>query len=168
MMTFVPQSSQSGSVLIITLILMIMLTVMAVAEVSFNSTQTRIATNTADGQVAFQTAQGALNEATSNLLAGSYPFNSFTRNTAGMYTLNPSNAPLWTTIDWSNSNAVIMSFRGSSNAQAAFFIEQLPSVIQSGQNMGSPNVYVYRITVRAVGASGNMPTILQSTVQMQQ
>ena len=158
--------SQTGSVLVITLLVLLMLTIMAVAEISFNSTQTRVATNSADAQVAFQTAEGALNEATNNLLAGQYPSTGFLANTNGLYLFNPTNNPLWSTIDWTNANAVIRSFQGSSSAQAAFFIELLPSVIKGGQNINTPT-QVFRITARAVGASGNSPVILQSTLQLQ-
>ena len=157
---------QNGSVLIITLIVLLMLTIMAVSEVSFNSTQTRIATNTGDKQVAFQTAQGALNTATNNLLANNHT--NFTANTNGLYLFSASNPPLWSTINWSSASSVIMSFQGRSSAQAAYFIEQLPSVIQPGQDFNSASVYVYRITARAVGASGQVPVILQSTVLRQQ
>jgi type IV pilus assembly protein PilX len=166
MTTIYPEAPQMGSVLILTLLIMLMLTILAVTEVSFNSTQTRIATNTADEQVAFQTAEGALNEATNNLLANNYPIASFLTNANGMYLFNATNAPLWTTIDWSNAGAVIMSFQGSSSTKAAYFIELLPSVIKGGQNSGTPT-QVYRITVRAVGATGNSPVILQSTIQSQ-
>ena len=81
----------------------------------------------------------------------------------GLYVLNTNNAPLWTTIDWNNAGAVIMSFQGSSNTQAAFIIEELPSVIQPGQS-AALQTHVYRITARAVGASGQSPVILQSTI----
>lgn len=155
-----------GSVLIITLLLMLMLTVMAVTQVSFNSTQTRIATNTTDIQVAFQTAEGALSAATNNLLAGNYAVGSFLSNTNGLYLSNASSAPLWTTVDWSGVNSTIKSFQGNSNAQAAYIVEQLPSVIRPGQNMSTPT-QVYRITSRAVGASGSSSIMLQSTVQIQ-
>ena len=157
---------QNGSVLIVTLLIMLMLTIMAVSEVSFNSTQTRIAPNSADAQVAFQTAEGALNEATNNLLAGTYPASSFLANANGLYLFNATNAPLWTTVNWTSAGNVILSFQGSSSAPAAFFIEQLPSVIKGGQNVNLPT-QVYRITARAVGASGSSPVILQSTVQIQ-
>lgn len=158
--------SQNGSILIITLLLMLMLTIMAVTQVSFNSTQGHIATNTNDAQVAFHTAEGALNEATNNLLAGNYATSSFLGNANGLYQFNASNAPLWTTVDWTSTAAVIMSFRGGSSAQAAYIIELLPSIVKGGQNSGIPT-QVYRITARAVGASGNSPVILQSTIQMQ-
>lgn len=159
--------SCEGSVLIITLLLMLMLTIMAIAQVSFNNTQTRIATNSADVQVAFHTAEGALSEATNNLLAGNYASSGFLSNLNGLYLPDLSSAPLWATIDWSSSSAVIKSFQGTSNAQAGYMIEQLPSVVRPGQNMSSPTS-VYRITARGVGASGNPLVILQSTAQLQQ
>ncbi len=161
------KKSCEGSVLIITLLLMVMLTVMAVAQISFNNTQTRIATNSADVQVAFHTAEGALNEGVNNLLAGTYSSSGFLSNLNGLYLPDLSTAPLWTTIDWSSNSAVIKSFQGKSNAQGAYMIEQLPSVVRPGQNMSSPT-YVYRITARGVGASGNSLVILQSTAQLQQ
>lgn len=158
---------QQGSVLILTLLLMVMLTVIAITQVNFNSTQTHIATNTADSQVAFQTAEGALNEATNHLIAGTYPTTSFLSNTNGLYYFNQNNAPLWTTVDWTNSNAVILSFQGKSSAPGAYMIEQLPSVILPGQNANSP-AQVFRITAHGVGASGSSPITLQSTLQLQQ
>lgn len=158
---------QQGSVLILTLLLMVMLTVIAVTQVNFNSTQTHIATNTADSQIAFHTAEGALNEATDHLIAGTYPTTSFLSNTKGLYYFDPSNPPLWTTVDWTNSSAVILSFQGQSSAQGAYMIEQLPSVILPGQNAGAP-AQVFRITAHGVGASGSSPVTLQSTLQLQQ
>jgi len=166
MKTILVKHKQTGSVLIITLLLLLMLSVMAIAQMNFNTTQTHIATNTADAQVAFQTAEGALNQATTNLIAGAYPSSSFLSNTNGLYLFNPNNAPLWSTIDWASGNAVIFSFQGNSNARAAYIIEQLPSVVLPGQNASNP-AEVYRITARAVGASGGTSVILQSTEQIQ-
>ena len=165
MNTIASQSRKKGSVLILALILLLMLTIMAVAEMSVNSTQTRIAANTADEQVAFTTAEAALNEAVNNLLAGQY--SNFAANTNGLYVFNFNNDPWWTTINWTAPGAVIPSFQGQSKAQSAFIIEQLPSIVKPGQNSGSPT-QVYRITARAVGASGNTAVILQSDVQIQQ
>ena len=156
-----------GSVLIITLLLMLMLTIMAITQISFNHTQTNIAANSADAQVAFHTAEGALNEATNNVLAGTYAPTAFLDNQNGLYLPDPANPPLWTTIDWNSNSDVIKSFQGNSYAQGAYIIEQLPSVIRPGQNMNNP-AHVYRITARAVGASGNSLVILQSTEQIQQ
>jgi len=158
---------QQGSVLILTLLLMVMLTIIAVTQVNFNSTQTHIATNTADEQVAFQTAEGALNEGINNLIAGNFPTASFLSNSNGLYYFNQNNAPIWATVDWTNTSAVILSFQGNSSAQAAYMIEQLPSVIIPGQNTSSPT-QVFRITAHGVGASGSSPVTLQSTLELQQ
>ena len=161
------QRFQQGSVLIFSLMLLIMLTIIAVAQMTMNTPQTRIASNSADRQVAFHTAEGALNEAINNLMSGQYSTASFLSNTNGLYLFNPNNAPIWTTIDWSSASSSIKSFQGGSNAQSSYIIEQLPSIIQGGQNINSP-ANVYRITARGVGASGGSVVILQSTVQIQQ
>jgi len=158
---------EKGSVLIITLLLMVMLMIITVAQISQNSTHTHIAANSADAQIAFQTAEGALNEATNNLIAGNFASSEFLSNSNGLYLFDANNAPIWTTVDWSNSSAVIRSYQGRSHAQAAYMIEQLPSVIRPGQSASQP-AQVYRITVRAIGASGESPVILQSTEQLQQ
>ncbi|QRX84115.1 PilX N-terminal domain-containing pilus assembly protein [Glaciimonas sp. PAMC28666] len=159
--------TQRGAVLLITVMLVLMLTILALGLVALNSTQTRIATNSADVQIAFQTAEAALNQAQSNLLAGNYPAANFQSNNNGLYLFNPANPPLWTTILWSGATTVIPSFQGNSKSAAAFFIELLPSVVLPGQNMKKVT-RVYRVTARAVGASGGAPVLLQATVQIQQ
>lgn len=155
-----------GYALIATLMFMLTLTLIALAMMHLNTTQIKISTNDADSTVAFQTAEGALNQALNNVLAGNYPFSSFSQNTNGLYIYNPNNPALWTTIAWSGSS-VIAGFQGSAKNPAVFFIEQLPSVIQPGQNIKRPT-QVYRITARSSGASGSTSCILQATVQTQQ
>ena len=157
---------QQGSILIISLVLLLMLSIIAIGEISINTTQTRIATDSLDEQIAFETAEGALNAATNNLIAGVYTPAAFLAGTNGLYLFNPNNAPIWTTINWNNAGSVINSFQGKSNTQGAYIIEQLPSIIQVGQNMNSPT-QVYRITARGVGPSGNTVVILQTTMQIQ-
>ena len=159
--------SEQGFTLIVALILLLILTVVAVTQVSFNTMVTRIATNSADALVAFQTAEGALNQAANQLLASTYTPSNFISNSNGLYLFNANNAPLWTTVNWSSAGAVISSYQGNSNAQGAYIIEQLPSVTMPGQNMSKPTL-IYRITARAVGASGNGLIILQATVQVPQ
>lgn len=158
---------QQGSTLIITLVLLLILTIMAISQVSFNSTLTRISTNADDALVALASSEGAMNQATNSVISGNYSLNNFLANTNGLYTANPNNPPLWTTINWNSSAAVIQSYQGNSSARAAYFIEQLPSIVAPGQSMKKPT-FVYRITVRGVGQSGAAPVILQSIVQVPQ
>ena len=165
--TNVAEKKQKGSVLILSLIMLLLLTIIGIAEMSVNTTQTRIATNIVDQQIAFATAEAALNEATNNLIAGQYSSAQFMASANGLYLFNPNNPAIWTTIDWSNGASVIKSFKGSSNIQAAYIIEQLPSIIKGGQNFNAPT-QVYRITARSTGASGSTVIILQTTVQIQE
>ena len=162
----IAQSKQSGYVLLTTLILMLMLTVLALTQVSMNSSQTRVATNATDTEITFEKTEGAMNQAINNLNNGTYLPSNFLNNNNGLYVTDPTAPPLWTTINWSSPAAVINSFQGSSGPQASYFIEQLPSVILPGQSMKSTTNF-YRITARAVGATGNSAVILQTTLQIQ-
>ncbi|MFI4962502.1 MAG: PilX N-terminal domain-containing pilus assembly protein [Legionellales bacterium] len=162
-----PPSRQKGYVLLMTLIMLVMLTVLALTEVTLNTGQTRVAGNATDAEISFEKAEGALNQGINSIINGTYPTASFLQNANGLYILNPNAAPLWTTVNWASASAVINSFQGGTGAQASYIIEQLPSVIQPGQNMNSP-AQVYRITARSVGVSGNYAIMLQSTLQIQQ
>lgn len=151
---------QTGFVLITALILVVILTVLALAGEVLNSTQTRIAANTASQQTTFQAAEGALNQAQTNLYTGLYTQSTFLANANGLYTYNQNSVPLWTTVNW-NSGSVIVSAWGGlpTGVKAAFIIEMMPSVNLPG---GPSNVY--RITAYATQSSGGSPIMLQSMV----
>ena len=157
---FSARSSQRASVLITTMILLIMLTVLGLAMISLNSTQTRIATNSADAQEAYQTAEGALNQGAANLQSGSYTLADFIANTNGLYTFNAAGAPIWTTVAWTSASGAIQCTACGASTQAAYIIEYLPPVVVPG----SAPKHAYRITARAVGISGKSPVELQATV----
>ena len=161
------QTKQKGYILLMTLIMLVMLTVLAVSEVSLNTGQTRVAANASDSEISFEKTEGSINQAINLLLKGTYTATSFAQNSNGLYTFNPNTAPLWTTVNWTSNAAVINSFQGESGSQASYIIEQLPSVIQPGQNMKNPTS-VYRITARSLCASGNTSIMLQTTVQLGQ
>jgi|GEM_PF-2350294 len=160
-----PPIAQQGFILFLTLILLIMLTVLALTQVSLNSTQTRIAANATDAEISFEKTEGAINEAINFVTNGTYVTDNFLRNNNGLYLLNQNAANIWTTVNWSSNTAVIKSFQGGSGAQAAYLIEQLPSVIKPGQNMKTPT-HIFRVTGRSLGASGNTSVLLQSTLQV--
>lgn len=158
---------QQGFVLITALILVVILTIMALAGVTLGSTQTRIAANTAAQEATFQAAEGALNQAQTNLLINNYPATSYAANTAGLYLYNSAAPPLWTTVNWNSGSAVIFSTWGSLPAgiSTAYIIEKMVAVYMPGQQQP---VNMYRITVNATQASGGAPVILQSLVQIPQ
>jgi type IV pilus assembly protein PilX len=158
---------QKGFILIMTLVMLVMITVLGIAQISINSTQTQVATNTTDSEISFEKAEGALNEAINQMLAGTYSNSNFIANSNGLYLFNQNATPTWQTVNWDSSSAVISSFSGSTNLQTKYIIEQLPSVTSTGNNM-KKNTRVYRITGRAVGQTGSSSVLLQSTIQIQQ
>ncbi len=160
------QSKQQGYVLLTTIILMMMLTVLAVTQVSLNTNQTRVAANVTDSEITFEKTEGAVNEAINNLNNGTYNSGSFASNSNGFYLLDHNAPPLWKTINWGSSSAVIHSFQGKSGSQASYFIEKLPSVCLPGQNCKLPS-HLYRITSRALSANVNSSVIIQTTLQTQ-
>lgn len=165
-LTALTQAKQKGFVLIITLVLIIILTILALTQISLNNTQTRIAANATDNEISFEKSEGAVNEAANLLLNGTYNPSNFASNGNGLYLLNANSSPLWNTVNWNSGTAVKNSFQGASGSQATYIIEKLPSVIQAGQNMKSP-IYVYRVTGRSATASGNSSVLVQSTLKVQ-
>ncbi|VTU22820.1 pilus assembly PilX family protein [Variovorax sp. PBL-E5] len=160
-------SSQRGAVLLSTVMLLVMLTILALAAFSLNTTQTRVATNSADSMVAFQTAEGTLAQVENALIGGTYSDSSFAANQNGLYILDPTADPVWKNpAIWTSTSAVLQGFQGGSNAPSAYVIEKLPPVPKPGISTKTA-IRVYRITVRATGKSGGSPVMLQSTVSLQ-
>lgn len=159
-------SSHQGYVLLITLVFLVVLTVLSLASVSLNTTQSRIAANATDSEIAFEKAEGALNQATNLLLNGTYPVSNFAQNANGFYTLDPNVLSQWAGTTWPSSSSVVSSFQGNTGNAASYLIERLPSVLRPGQNMQMPT-FIYRITARAPGGTNNTAVILQTTVQFQ-
>ena len=151
---------QRASVLISTLILLVMLTVLALASMSLNTTQTRMAGNTVDAQVAYQTAEAALHAGVADLQAGNYTLADFIANANGLYTLSAAASPRWTMVDWTSATEVVLCSNCGAGTQAAYLIEYLPPVVVPGSSAKN----AYRITTRALGVSGKSPVMLQATV----
>jgi type IV pilus assembly protein PilX len=163
------RTRSGGFVLLTALILVLILTILALAGVALNSTQTRVAANTAAQDVSFQAAEGALNQAQTNLLNGNYPQSAFNANNNGLYIYNQTTAPIWTTVNWSSSSSAIPVSNWSSLASgvsAYYIIELMPPVAIPGQSFKTPAM-VYRITAYATQASGGSPVMLQGLVQIQ-
>jgi type IV pilus assembly protein PilX len=163
--------AQRGFILVTALILLVVLTMLALSAFGLIGTQTKVAANSASQQLTFQAAEGALQQAQTNLLGGSYTPAQFAANSAGLYVYNPSNAAPWTTVNWASSSAVMSSNSWAtslpSSISAAYMIEMMPPVVIPGQNFANP-ASVYRITAYATQASGGAPVMLQSLVQIQQ
>ena len=169
----VKMQHQHGSVLVITILLLISLTIIGLSTVVLNTTQTRIATNSADQQIAFQTAEGALAEAQQFILDGvaknTLNVSSFvdsTSSSTGLYVTNPSNQkPLWNTVKW--GAGAVQSFKGKSAQPSAYIVELLPPFHVKGTPQNQRTL-AFRISARAIGANlaSPSPVILQTVFQI--
>lgn len=164
------QAKQTGYVLLTTIILVLVMTLLALAGVSLNSTQTRVATNSRDYQIAFETAEAALRQVNGNLIAGltdSKCIPSGATVVAGIinYTCQGpgiDTTPLWQTngAPWSSSLQTGATYQGDSFQPAQYIVEQLVPKVAPGYGGGSSvggTVYIfpYRVTVLATGAINN-------------
>lgn len=164
-------SGPRGFVLLTALIMLLVLTLIALVAMSFEANQARVAGNTANAQISFETAEGALRIVEGNLLSSTYAANQFVLGGSnGLYLFDPTQPPVWSlSSTWTGNNVIASGFTGQSATAALVVIEQLPSVSLPGQNLasiqyggGSPPARVYRITARAVGANGKAPVLVQS------
>jgi len=167
-------SKQSGSVLIISLIIMVVLTILGVSGMKSAVLEEKMAGNLRDSQLAFQAAEATLREAEQYIDNNIVSITNFdTNGSDGLY--NKSQKKLWDQINWdSNDSLEFGSFSTNSaiNTPPRYIIQHVTSQINSvdtlnmdnyGQGIGAGRVEMFLITARAIGNSGNAVVMLQST-----
>jgi type IV pilus assembly protein PilX len=167
-------SGQSGSVLIISLIVMLVLTILGVSGMKSAVLEEKMAGNMRDSQLAFQAAEATLKEAEKFIENNVVSVSNFdTDGSDGLY--DKSQLQLWNNINWNSDDSLEFSnFASSSDVNTAprFIIEHLASQKNNvdtlnldnyGQGTGAGRVEMFLITARAIGNSGNAVVMLQST-----
>lgn len=169
---------QQGVALFISLVLLLVLTIAGVSAVQTTSLEERMARNSHDSLIAFQSAEAALRQA-ENWLEGNI-------NTTANFSPAGANG-LWTAADFGDAevweDAGVWSGTGSVQvttsipdvaAQPRYVIEWVATVqrtenavmMQSSYNSLFDRIEVFRITARGVGGSANAQVFLQSTYGM--
>lgn len=164
---------QQGSALIISLIFLLLLTIIGVAAMQSATLQERMAGNTRDRNVAFQSAEGAMRGAEDVLGAATLP--TFNNSTAGyrQQLTQAGKSDYWmTTYNWTgaagaNAGSQVYTAQSFNGVAAAprFVIEQLPAVAKVGESVKLGQLEeggFYRVTTRAVGTTPESVVILQS------
>ncbi len=180
-------SKQTGFVLIVALILLLVLTILGLAAAQSTSIQERMAGNARDKDLAFQAAEAGLRAAENCVNTGMAICTNFSANANGVYTFNadipppPSTNlnPLWKVPNFWGNAAYVLSYQtviGASlpsvASQPEFIIEKMPPVAAPGSNIGmqqfgsgSPSVQLYRITSYGTGGDSSATAMLQVTYQ---
>jgi type IV pilus assembly protein PilX len=169
------RSKQSGVVMFVALILLLILSLLGVTAARMQTVEERMARNEDNRQLGAQSAEAALRSAENGLLTGIYV--NFAGNTDGLYAPLLSNGSPITGMDWTVP-ANSLPYAGPPAAiptgvpAPKFAIETLPSVAVAGDdisvtslNPASPPVTVYRVTAQGVGADNTSTTMLQTIVR---
>ena len=171
---FPVRRKQSGVVLFVALILLLILSLIGVTAARMETVEERMARNDDNHQIGMQAAEAALRATEGGILSGIY--SNFSSDANGLYTFNTASGSSSVPANWSTTlGAALPAYSGPSLsaiqlAQAPqAVIESLPPVAVPGDSIGSvqyasptPPVTVYRVTASAVGADGTSTTTLQS------
>lgn len=150
-----PLSSQRGVTLIVALIFLAILMLLGVTVAQTTSMEERMAGNTRDRDLAFQSAEAALEDAEADLLTV-YSANPFDGSTPGLMAFDSANAndsAHWGAYDWAGASQEASVALEQVAEPPKYVIEKLPDVATTQR---------FRITARGVGSSANTVVILQA------
>jgi len=154
---------QSGAVLAISLIMLLLLTLIGVTAMQTTSLEEKMAGNARDRNLAFQAAESGLREGENFLTQATLP--TFTNaGTGGLYT--QSATPPDENADWSAATTVSHAVTGVA-AAPEYVIQQIGSTGgASGSASLDAGLYtssdMYRVTARAVGGTTAAIVVVQS------
>lgn len=156
--------SQQGVALITGLIFMVVLTLLVVAAMRTTILEEKMAGNTRDMNLAFQSGEAALRAGEQVLNGASLP--AFA--TTGAYlTVGSRDDNYWlSTHNWTTSAVIYPSIPSGTAAAPRFVIEELAAVPTAGfSKKAGPltEAGYYRVIARGVGANANTVVFVQST-----
>lgn len=163
------RAKQTGAVLIVSLMLLIIMTMIGVTSMRTTVMEEKMAGNTRDSTLAFHAAESALLDGenflqnTINALAVA-----FAGNQLGLYALG-TDPDLFNAATWANSRAIATPYADVAS-QPRYIIELTGQMEGEGSlgsfefndnsNMGIP--YTFRVTARGSGGTDNAVVLLQS------
>ena len=159
---------ERGAVLVVSLIMLLIVTLIAVSSMQGTVMEEKMAGNTRDRNLAFQTAESALREA-ETYVQGLASMGTFT-GSGGLYGLTDSEPYHTTSTTWSDTaNHVVGSAPHESYAPPQYFIKNFTIVEGSsgalnmsgyGDNKGTGDVTIFKVTARSTGASAESAEVI--------
>lgn len=172
------RNRQSGVVLFMSLVILLLLTVLGISSVQTTSLQQRMAMNANDTNLAFQAAESALRDAEDFLET----LNALTdfegagaENNGFYYEAAPGDVPNWREAGiWDGS----AGFREAETTitgvedQPKYILEHVKTVIADadalnldniGQDTGSGRTQIFRVTARGTGGTATAQVMIQGT-----
>lgn len=171
---------QRGVALFISLVLLLVLTIAGVSAVQTTSLEERMARNTHDSLLAFQSAESALREAEGWIMGNVNSTAQFSdAGTDGLWTTAPYDEAdqRWEEDIWADGNAQSIAVDTNVDGvatQPRFIVEWVatvqrdenPNLLGSSYSAVFDRIEIFRITSRGVGATANARVMLQGTFGM--
>jgi type IV pilus assembly protein PilX len=157
--------NEKGSALIVSLIMLLLITLVAVAGMQTTIMQERMSANLYDRDLAFQAAEAALREGEALVGAGARP----AIGDSHVYFINAPNRPDWGGGNNTDSDSAL-AYSGTLDGvakQPEFFIEETP-IMPDFANLAIPiDPPYYRVTARGFGGSPDTVVVVTSIVLVQ-
>ncbi len=156
------KKQQSGVVLVISLIMLLLLTILGISTMQANILEERMAGNSRDQNIAFQAAESTLNEAEIFILNN--PIDALTYDgTNGLLNIADAEPANFFTHGWTGGDSATTDVGYGNN----FGLSEDPRYIikkvsQSPATAIAPLTTYFRITARAKGATASSQIILQA------
>ncbi len=163
---------QHGSVLVISLLILLVLTLIGVTSMSTTSLQSKMATNSRESNLAFQASESALRYGEAALSGSPSPAGYDAACDNGLCLPSTNGTPVWTSINWAASARSYSTQTATALSeiplplQPKYIIEKLPAASIKGNSVSnitnSSSHQYYRITALGSGANGSASVMLQS------
>lgn len=168
------KQTQQGTVLIVALLMLVVMTILGVSSMSTTSLEEKMAGNFRDRQIAFNAAETALAQAEAYVNDNINSASVFNGNN-GLYDSydGPTQHDAFDDAWWSGSNSIVLAdtidevstqprytieYRGDIGADEGTSV----NIGGYGESSGGGEITSFRITVRATGLSDNSVVFLQS------
>jgi type IV pilus assembly protein PilX len=162
------QGGQRGAVLVVSLIFLLVVTMLAVSSISGTVLEEKMAGNTRDRNVAFQAAEGGVREA-EEFLESIVSMGDFASE-PGLFMLTDEEPAFREDATWINANNHIVADSDyGSYAAPRYLVKHVTTVSGTegalnmsgyGDNKGSGDVTVFRITVRGTGGDADSAEVI--------
>lgn len=161
-MNIINAHRQRGAVLIVSLIILLVMTLLAVTAMQNTTLEEKMAGNTRDMALALSAAEAGLRGG-ETVLSGSAVLPPFNGTVTGYYA--PDNSRWSQAVTWTSNSIVYATTIPGVAAQPRYYLEEMPAVVSGGSlEVGvAMEVGMYRITAIGYGAANTTTAIVQST-----
>ncbi len=161
-----PPQTQNGAALVMSLMFVLVLALIGISSIQTASLELRMAVNSRDQGLAFQSAEAALRYA-EDYLRNTDPLPIFDGSETGLVQAGGNGSPpLWSTIDWSTQSQIYPGELSGVSEMPRYLIEDLPPMPMPGGSLQSNLPLTedgwYRITARGRGITTVSSVMLQS------